>query len=181
MNALEMSMTLPSQAVVTQLDADRRAVAHHEIGHAVTAIVIGLPVYEVWLAYHHHQQLLLSDWSVEGRTEVAPEGGTVSGTADQEILFILGGLESEAIHRERCGDGTLAACRRTVANIGVNQRGDLPQMQAALADTGATFTHHAAQQQVHEVLTRRWQVVDELAAELHEHGHLSGTTVQRHL
>lgn len=174
-------MTLPSHEVVTQLDADRRAVAHHEIGHAFTAITIGLPVFEVWLAYQHHQRLLLSGWSVEGRTEVAPEGGTVSGTADQELLFILGGLESEAIYRERCGDGTLTACRRTVANIGVHQRGDLSQMQTVLADPDTTLTHRAAQQQVHELLTRRWPVVDELAAELHQHGHLSGTTVHQHL
>ena len=130
-------MTLPSREVVAQLDADRRAVAHHEIGHAVTALAIGLPVHEVYLAYQHHQRLLLSDWSVAGRTEVAPDGGTVSGTADQELLFLLGGLESEAIYRERCGDGTLTACRSTVANISVNQRGDLPQLQAVLADRAA--------------------------------------------
>ena len=174
-------MTLPSHEVVAQLDADRRAVAHHEIGHAVTALAIGLPVHEVWLAYQHHQRFLLSDWSVEGRTEVAPDGGTVSGTADQELLFILGGLESEAIYRKRCGDGTLTACRRTVANISVNQHGDLPQLQAVLADPDTTLTHHAAQQQAHELLTHRWPAVDELAAELHQHGQLSGATVQQHL
>lgn len=170
-------MATPPQHIADRLADDWHAVSIHEAGHAVVAATVNLPLHELRLSWQDHGH----DWSVVGRTEVAANDGTVEGTADQEILFMMGGLEAEAMHRSRSGWGSLAACRRTVADIDVNRRGDLPQLHDALRDSEATFTQDTAQEEVHELLSRRWPAVEAIAEALRQGHRIPASVVHRHL
>ncbi|GAA4890845.1 hypothetical protein [Saccharopolyspora cebuensis] len=148
---------------------DWHATSVHEAGHVVAAREVGLPVYEVWIDQRKDH--------VVGRTEVAPNGGTVEGSADQEIILVLGGLEAEAIHRAQ--GRALPPYRDAVASTRVARRGDVAALRDALADPEASFTWSAAEAEVNRLLARRWQTVERIASALRQKGHLSEAGIRR--
>lgn len=174
-----MRATMPPADGIERLAPEWAAISIHEAGHAVAGVLIGLPVYEVWLRYERGGAWLGTSWVVNGNTEVAPDRGTVDGTLEQEILFVAAGLEAEAMWRATANRCSLRAARRLVNGNRVNRSGDLQVLDACFREPDAPFTRKQAGERVHELLVANWSAVEQVAEQLRTFGRLAGGDIQR--
>lgn len=170
-----MTATIPARHI-TRLAPQWHTVSLHEAGHVVGGLLAGVPVYEVWLGYRHHGGILGGQWTVVGRTEVAPDGGTVVVDDDAAVLFTIAGLEAETLwvaHRDRM---VLSRARDHVYGRPVNAAGDVADLVEQLST--ASISIHDAQRWALSALRRHWDSVETVAAGLREHGHLTRRDIE---
>jgi hypothetical protein len=171
--------TIPPAAVVNRLAVDWQTIAMHEAGHVVGALSVGLPVHEVWLGYREHSRWFgPSEWTIVGRTEVAPHGGTVAGHPDQAIVMILGGLVAEALVVARRDGRSQTSAWRLVTGKRANTE-DVSDLRSWLRDRTATLTMGTADKQVRTLLRHQWSTVITVADALAERQHLRERDVRR--
>ena len=135
----------------------------HEAGHAVIGTLSDLPIRELWL-----RRTLFG--AVKGRTNVVAGGGSIRGTADQDLTFTMGGPEAHAIWVVHRSGRSLNRARR-YANS--RSAGDVATIAYRLQDESLEATHATALAWVHDSLLERWDHVEQVAAALRVDGRLN--------
>lgn len=138
------------------------AVAYHEAGHAVVALILGRPVQLV---------TVLPDKKRLGRVEFGK--GKTKPTDDwleREILIALAGVAAEARHTGRyCWEGAQQDLQG-VQRLASLRAGD--QKWERLTRRMLSKVEHMLEQEEH------WQAVNAIAAELIKHGEISGRSAR---
>lgn len=160
---------LPADATARQA-AEWHKISVHEIGHTLIGSDCGIPIHEVKLRFNSWFGLA---WSVSGRTEVAPNGGTVYGYTSHAAAFIVGGLEAEAMWLTAYEDMSLRSARRAVERRYARSE-DMAELRDCLTDPDLTLTYADFQDQINARLTQCWEYVEAAAGALCLTGHLSG-------
>lgn len=163
-----MIVTAPARVAARHAD-DWHTTSIHEAGHVVAAMHLGIPVSDVWIAHDWN----LFGWSIVGRTNLV--GGTFDADEDQAMGFAYAGVEAQAIHTAVRDRVSLGAARRQAEGTRTNRRGDMAEVYACMASPDATLTLGQVRDRAHEILTYYWASVESIAAQLREHGSLTGS------
>ncbi|GGM83997.1 hypothetical protein GCM10012275_63270 [Longimycelium tulufanense] len=146
--------------------------AYHEGGHCVAAVQLGLTVTEVVMGYRRETKWFGPDhWGVSGRTGI--RHGDKATDAVSAVIAAAGPV-AEAVWQHRSQGLPL---RRSIRTYLEQEKADL-----ALLDRHRRAAHLSRDRvvdQARDVVQRHWRRIEHIAAELIDHGRLTGRRVHR--
>jgi hypothetical protein len=161
--------TAPPPDVVEGLRPYRLRACHHEAGHAVVALAAGCPVRSIDVWDEHRRPWFGSEyWSVTGFTSVDPPDSTIG------MLIAVAGIEAEACWEAAVHGGSAATYRRAARTASRSDR--------RLIDgyaPGSQISERDAVRRAGGLLVDHWPLVEEIAAAVDEHGHLTARDLRR--
>lgn len=164
----------PSAERAAELNPFWESVSIHESGHAVVGVLLEIPVHHIRLRYE--QVGVFGRWEVAGYTAIGTDGAGADIHERDSALFVLAGLEAEALWLNTQHGIPLGRARAQVEARRAN-RGDVDELAASLPGSGITFDQ--ALGWVNSTLCDQWQAITYAAAALREHQHLTGADIAR--
>lgn len=147
-------------------------IAHHEAGHAVMALRLGLPLHEilVW-----EQKRVFKATRSRGHTKLRP----VEVPPIKMALVYLAGPEAQAVHLHRVQGIRLRQARETT--WAANSTGDISlywDLTAASRDPWARDVQDT-QRRMRRMVAEQWPAIARLAEALRRKHRLTGREVQK--
>lgn len=154
----------------------RPEVAHHEAGHAVMVLRLGLPLYEVLV---WEQQRLFKPNLARGHTKLAKRS-TFEVPPIKTALVLLAGPEAQAIYLHRVHGHSLRHARSYTSHQ--NQHGDMAEFYrtwGAVPNDPWARDVFSMRDRVKRMVAGDWPAVAALAQALLRKPRLSGREVRR--